>query len=593
MGIEQRLIQSWLNLQCGMLGGALRGVVLWADPDGVFRTAAQWPEDSPPTPPLSNVAAAAASKPACTADCFDAASPQESREGDIVTSPLLSDSQHLGVVAVELPAGGDANRQAAAKALHWAAAWLELLLREQASVAESRLLTVVDLVATSLEHDTFHESASAVVAEMARRLGCERVSLGLLRRQTNRVLAVSRSASADNRMTLLRAMGAAMDEAVDQDITVVFPKRRDRDAHVLEAHGELAVTYGSGSICTIPIRYDENLIGAMTFEHREATRFDSETVALCEAVVALVGPILAGKRKEERWLGSRLLDTSRGQLAKLTGPRHMRFKLGTAATIAVALFLGFANGEYRVSADATLESMVQRAVTAPFDGYIDESSVRPGDLVQTDQVLARLEDRDLKLEELKWSSEAAKLNNEYREAMAAHENARVRILQAQLDQAQAQLELVEEQLARTRVTAPVDGMIVKGDLSQSLGAPVERGDVLFEVAPLDDYRVMLAIDERDIGQLLSGLAGHLALTGMPEELFPMVVQRITPISTVADGRNFFAVHAELLTEQTGRLRPGMQGVGKVYIGERKLIWIWTHDLFDWLRIWSWSWGGGV
>jgi len=573
-----------------MLTGALRAVVLWADTEGAFRVAAQWPADSAPTPSLSNVAAAAARKTACTVDRLPPDNPREDRDGDIVTCPLLAGGQQRGVVAVELPAGGDGQRQAAAKALRWGAAWLDLFMQQPAEGAAGQLVDVIDVVATSLEHGSFHESASAVVAELGRRLSCERVSVGFLRRQTSRVLAVSRSASADNRMALLRAIGAAMDEAIDQDVTLVWPNPSQRNAHVLETHAQLAGTYGSGALCTIPISYEGSLVGAMSFEHRDADRFDAATVALCEAVVALVGPILAGKRKEERWAGSRLLDSCRSQLAKLTGPRHVRFKLGAAMTVAVVLFLAFAEGEYRVSADATLEGMVQRVVTAPFDGYVEATSVRPGDLVAADQVLCRLEDRDLKLEELKWSSETAKLQKEYREAMAAHENARVRILQAQLEQAAAQLELVEEQLSRTQVTAPLDGMIVKGDLTQSLGAPVERGDVLFEVAPLDDYRVMLAVNEAEVGQLAPGLAGQLKLAGLPDDPMPIVVQRITPISTVDDGRNFFAVQARLLSDETQMLRPGMQGVGKVYIGQRKLVWIWTHDMLDWLSMWAWTQG---
>ncbi len=36
-----------------------------------------------------------------------------------------------------------------------------------------------------------------------------------------------------------------------------------------------------------------------------------------------------------------------------------------------------------------------------------------------------------------------------------------------------------------------------------------------------------------------------------------------------------------------RLRPGMEGVGKVQVGDRKLIWIWTRYLVDWLRIQLW------
>jgi multidrug resistance efflux pump len=585
----KNLVQSWLNLQCNMLSRAFRALVLQSDTDGSYRAVAHWPEASKTTAALSNVAAAAARKSSCTIDQFEASGTVTGREGDIVTCPLCRAGGQFGVVAVEVPAGGEAQRRAVAKALRWGSAWLELLLREQSSAAEGHLLTVVDMVAISLEHFSFQESASAVVSELALRLGCERVSIGFTRRQHSHVYAMSRSASIDTRMSLVKAVGAAMDEALDQDTTIVFPKRDRQCARVMRSHAELSRGYGAGSVCTIPINQEGRLVGAMVFEHREPSRFGTETVTLCEAVVALVGPILTGKRLEERWFAPKLWDGLRGQAAKLTGPRHVRFKLGTAMIVALALFLAFATGEHRVSADATLESMVQRAVTAPFDGYVAESEVRAGDLVKEDQVLCLLEDRDLELEQFKWSSETAKLQKEYREAMAAHENARVRILQAQIEQAAAQLELVEEQLSRTRVIAPVDGMVVKGDLTQSLGAPVERGDLLFEVAPLDDYRVMLAVDEREVGDLMPGQAGHLALAGLPSEPFPIVVQRITPISTVDDGRNYFAVQAKLLGDTGQLLRPGMQGVGKIYIGQRKLAWIWTHDLIDWLRLWSWSW----
>lgn len=161
---------------------------------------------------------------------------------------------------------------------------------------------------------------------------------------------------------------------------------------------------------------------------------------------------------------------------------------------------------------------------------------------------------------------------------------------AQQDQAQAQLALVEERLARATLTAPFDGIVVVGDLSQLLGSPVELGKVLFEVAPLDAYRVVLNVDERDIAELGLGQRGELALAGMPYERLPFTVRQITPISTPQDGRNFFRVEAQL-ERATVRLRPGMEGIGKVEVGERKLIWIWTHTLVEWLRLASWRWLG--
>ncbi len=591
MAAKDYLVESWLGLQCSMLSGAVEAVVLCAGDDGSYKEVARWPENAVGSDVLSNVAASVTGKPKCTVVNFDAAPDDASHQGSFVTCPLSRDGECFGVIAVRIAAADDAQGRACAKALLWGRAWLNLLLDAQSDTAENHLLTVIDMVATSLVHGSFDESASAVVAELARRIGCERISLGFLRANRARVLAMSGSASADNRMALLQSIAAAMDEAVDQDMTLVYPSRRASSSQIVDAQKSLLETYGCGSICTVPIANEGQLIAAVTFEHQAPEFFDSTVIALCEAVVSLVGPILAGKRQEERWFGPRLLGMPRSQLSKLTGPGHMSFKLAASLAIAASLFFSFATGEYRVSADAMVESLVQRAVTAPFDGYVDESSVRPGDVVKAGTILARLEDRDLKLEELKWSSEAAKLRKEYREALAAHENSRVRILQAQLEQASAQLALAKEQLARTKVAAPVEGMIVKGDLTQSLGAPVERGDVLFEVAPLNDYRVMLAVDEREVGRLKTGLSGKLALSGMPNNRLLIEVQRITPISTAEDGRNFFAVQAKLLSEQTQVLRPGMQGIGKISVGRRKLIWIWTHEMLDWLRLKTWRWFG--
>ena len=37
------------------------------------------------------------------------------------------------------------------------------------------------------------------------------------------------------------------------------------------------------------------------------------------------------------------------------------------------------------------------------------------------------------------------------------------------------------------------------------------------------------------------------------------------------------------------LRPGMEGIGKINAGREPMVWIWTHEIIDWLRLWFWSW----
>ena len=78
------------------------------------------------------------------------------------------------------------------------------------------------------------------------------------------------------------------------------------------------------------------------------------------------------------------------------------------------------------------------------------------------------------------------------------------------------------------------------------------------------------------------------LSAMPNETMPFTVDKITPVSTPKDGRNFFRVEARLATPSS-QLRPAMEGVGKVDIDQRRLIWIWTREAFDWVRLKLWAW----
>jgi len=225
----------------------------------------------------------------------------------------------------------------------------------------------------------------------------------------------------------------------------------------------------------------------------------------------------------------------------------------------------------------------------PFNGYITEARVRPGDIVKQGELLCLLDDRDLKLERLRCFTQEEQLVRQYHEAMAKHDRPQIRITKAKIDQAEAQIALIDEQLLRTKVIAPFHGVIIKGDLSQSLGAPVERGQVLFEVAPLESYRVIVEVDERDIADVAVGQGGELVLPSVPGDAFPIVIDKITPVSTAKEGRNYFRVEAHLRDNSSVRLRPGMEGVGKITVDRRKLIWIWTHELIDWLRLKLWAW----
>ena len=66
------------------------------------------------------------------------------------------------------------------------------------------------------------------------------------------------------------------------------------------------------------------------------------------------------------------------------------------------------------------------------------------------------------------------------------------------------------------------------------------------------------------------------------------IVQVTPVASAKDGINFFRVEARL-SAPSDRLRPAIEGVAKIQVDRRRLIWIWTHGAVDWLRLALWKW----
>jgi RND family efflux transporter MFP subunit len=580
---------SWLAMQCKLTPGVSRAVVFLGEPDrGPFAAVARWPEGSADSQFLSAAAELAMADRRGVLRAPPEVDEGPPRDCDAVALPLVIEGRLWGSVACEVSHRPKAQQQPVIERLIEGCSWLAFLLRRNSSERRDRALTLLELVAVCLDQARFQAAATALATGLATRLGLERVSIGFLKRDHVEMHAVSHSAEFGKKADFVRQIEAAMDEAIDQQATISSPHLPDAPPSPTRAHDELKHRLGGAAVCTVPFSSDGRIVGAMTLERTDESEFDRDSIDLCEQVAALAGSVLELRRREDRWLVAKAAESFRTQLAELMGPKHLGLKLGAVTVLAALLILAVVRGDYRVTADATLEGTVRRVVVAAMDGFVVEEHARAGDVVSKGQTLAALDDRDLKLERLKWSSQRDQTLTEHREALAHRDWSQVNILSAQLAQADAQLALVDEQLARTKLVAPFDGIIVEGDLSQSLGSPVERGEVFFEIAPLDSYRIILEVDERDVGDLEVGQEGWLTLSSMPEQSFGLAVERITPISTAESGRNYFRVEASL-EEPVALLRPGMEGVAKIGIDRRSLFWILTHELHDRARLWAWTW----
>jgi multidrug resistance efflux pump len=413
------------------------------------------------------------------------------------------------------------------------------------------------------------------------------VSLGFLKNNSVQVQAVSHSASFDKRTNLIRYLGMAMDEAILQGSDIVFPSPQGAVPLITKNHEEFARLCSASSIVTIPLFAHEAYYGALTMERAAEMPFNAAEVNLCRSVFALAAPALEGKRIENLPLARHACSAAKQHINRLVGPRHVGRKLAVILIVLTIIFFGFARGEFKVTADATLEGSVKRTIAAPFRGYIREARARHGDTVKEGTLLCTLDEKDLRLERTSLAGQENQFLKQHQEAIALHDPAKANVIKAQLDQIVAQIALADLKLGRTNIKAPFDGILLSGDLSQKLGSVVEQGDTLFEIAPLTGYRLILQVDESEILYVKEGQKGNLMLSAVPDK-FSFVVQKITPMTTAIEGKNCFRVEAGL-ESASAKLRPGMEGVGKISIDRRMLISIWTLKLRNWLRLWWWSW----
>ena len=575
--------RAWLALLCRMLPGVERGVLVLHQ-DGSLAPAACWPDGDPGSPQLAQTAELALT------ERRGVVSRARTRGPSHLAFPLLFDAQDQGVIAVELTATTETALREAMRHLQWGAAWIELHHRRtQAAVDATRLrqgYAALEVAATALVANSFDAAARATATEIAVRLNASRVTIGWLKHRAIRVAGLSHAVGGGKRADKIVALAAAMEEAVDQGASLVFPLPNDEPLPSRSAHARLVADGGGPHVLTVPLTAPGRIAGALTIERDEP--IDQDTIDLTEAIAALIGPILGQLQQTERWLSTIAFEIALRTARRLFGPEHFAPKLITTAAAAIILFFATFHSEYHVSAPATVEGEIRRTIASGLDGYIGSEKARAGQVVHEGDLLATLDDSELSLQRLRWIATRQQHQLELDKALGTGTRAEVNIASAQIAEANAEINLLEAQLTRTRITAPFDGVITNGDLSQSVGMPIQRAQVLFEIAPLDSYRVIIRVPDNEIGRVAPGSTGNLVLSALPDIRFGLHVVRVTAIAEQADGSNTFRVEARL-DETSPQLRPNMEGVAKLDAGQHLLIWSWTHHLIDAARLFLWSW----
>jgi multidrug resistance efflux pump len=590
-------LRQWLAVAVARLPQVDGALLLVEDEAGLLVPGAKWPEQ------ITDVSTYAQAAQACADSRRDVVlplpaspdRPQTSTEHQVVVaSPLFSAQRLIGVIVFMTSRGGEADATRTVTDLQWGAGWLDALARSRGREAEQAALqrarSGLDLVALIAQYDKVDDACLAVAAELARAVGGLRVAIGLAAPGGRmRLVALSHAAWFDRKSQQAAAIERAMAEAVEQRCSLSWPPVYGDSQRVDLAQHDVAGSMPGpddtpGGVLTVPIVAGARAVGAVLW-HLPATQVTPAFMSQVEGIAVVLAPLLARLQDASRWFSGAVPARLRRGWAALRDPRRPAFVVGGSLLLLVLGMVALVPTAYRVPARAVLEGQVQRVIAAPFEGFVVEAPARAGQRVARGELLARLDDRDLSIEQARLRAELAQQEQKLSEAMAAHNRAEAALTSAQVGESLAKLEQITQRLQRTRVEAPFDGVLVAGDWSQAIGSPIEQGKMLFTLAPLTGYRVVLKVDERDVRDIVPGQTGMLVLSGMAADRFPFVVRQIS-VANAEDGANVFRVEADLVGTPE-RLRPGMEGVGKIDAGERTLLWIATRRLVGWVRVMLW------
>ena len=447
-------------------------------------------------------------------------------------------------------------------------------------------------------------AAQRWVDSLARDGQHDRVALAFVNGPRLEKIYLSGGVSNDPGSSVVRGLLTAMHEALDQRAHLLTPPLEFEAVPRIRAAQQQLLGNpsgnSSGSVACVLLsaaanRADASIapIGVLcVLRGGDNTRpLSAADMATFQHMAAFGGPVLQLLNERDYQIKQRLGRWWRRERA--LGFKRWRVAMaGSAALTLAALTLWPA--DLNVSGHARVEGATQRMLSAPVAGFLKQVHVRPGDVVKEGQLLVEMADQELLVERERWSSQLAQSDSTLAEANAKADRSQLVIGLAKSNEMQAQLDLVQSQLDRSQVRAPFDAVVVHGDLSQRLGAPLEQGAELMTLAPAGQFRVIVEVDEADIAHVSANQEGLLALSALPWDSLALRVARITPMATTLEGRNVFEVEAEFtqtpsLTQT--KVRPGLSGHARIHVGQRPLLVGWVMRAADRMRLAWWSWFG--
>jgi RND family efflux transporter MFP subunit len=447
------------------------------------------------------------------------------------------------------------------------------------------LLTVSREITATLDLD---KVMTTVVNATAPLIAYDRSAIAIMQRGKVRIGAVSGKAKIDRKDPNIQRLEALLQWVYFSGSSVAVTQEADgRIVTDRPENEEKFRTYfkesGYRSFYGLFLKDEEGKLGVLSFEKKtplfvtEGTRdlldilINQATVAVRNAQLYQEVP-LAGFWKP-------LLER-RQKLLAIPKRRRVTWVLGTVGMVALLLIVPWRT---RLSGPARVLPGRRAAVTAAVDGVVSSVQRREGDIVRAGDVIATLADERYvaALEEVR--ADMAIAESEVARYREAGDAGAMFEAQSKRDELNARIALEADRFARTRIRAPVDGVIVTPRIEERVGQFFPKGTELCVVADVRNMTAEVAVDERDAALLTTGEPVAVKLNPYPTRLFRGTVSRVSSVVR-EEGKDRFVIAEVRIENPDGLLKTGMLGKAKISDGRRSILlavlrkparWVWS------------------
>lgn len=244
-----------------------------------------------------------------------------------------------------------------------------------------------------------------------------------------------------------------------------------------------------------------------------------------------------------------------------------------------------------VTATGTLQPVTQVDVGTEISGTVEAVNVDFNDRVKRGQILARLDTEQLtaklrqsqaalalaqakvkdadatvietrlrfnRLQSLEAKGMSSKDERDAAQAAFARARAGLSVANAQVVQANAQVDADRTTLDKTEIRSPIDGIVLRRQVEpgQTVAASLQT-PVLFTLAEnLAQMELDVAVDEADVGKVKQGQKANFSVDAFPQRTFPAVIHQVRYAPQTVQG--VVTYETVLLVDNSDlALRPGM------------------------------------